>query len=235
MAYERGLDRFVTGALHDAAFVDAVRPLAERAATIGALHALAQVVLKAASPGVPDTYQGADLWDLSLVDPDNRRPVDFDERRTALAALDAAGPPAPPAGGLEPLLRGWTDGRAKLYALSRALRERREDPALFLEGDYEPLAATGAHAERVVAFARRYAERTAVVVVPRLASAMLPPSRPGTGLPPLRWGDTALRLPPAIATRSFVDVFTGRRRGPSSRHRLDDALATFPVALWLDA
>jgi (1->4)-alpha-D-glucan 1-alpha-D-glucosylmutase len=158
--YERGLEDFL-GRLLDreqsAAFIAAFDAFARRAALIGALHSLAQVALKATLPGVPDFYQGTELWDLSLVDPDNRRPVDFAARASALMSM-----------GAEPdwraLASTWPDGRVK-FALTRgllALRQRLAD--IFTDGSYRPLATTGPHRNEIVAFAR-LAGRNAVIVV----------------------------------------------------------------------
>ena len=146
------------------AFLADLVPFQAQIARIGALNGLAQTLLKLTVPGVPDTYQGTELWDLTLVDPDNRRPVDFAQR---LDWLEQAAAPAD-------LLASWRDGRVKQHVIARALALRRRAPELFLQGDYQPLATTGTHAERILAFARRGPEGAAIVVVPRLAAALLP-------------------------------------------------------------
>ena len=139
-----------------------------------------------------DTYQGCELWDLSLVDPDNRRPVDFELRR---AYLEQAADPAA-------LLASWRDGRIKQHVIARALALRRRHPELFETGHYEPLEVAGASADRVVAFARRTEQAMVVVVVPRLIAGLLQDRElpcPAAGA----WGDTRLELPPALAGRSW--------------------------------
>ena len=133
-----------------------------RIALIGTVNGLAQTLLKLTAPGVPDTYQGCELWDLSLVDPDNRRPVDFELRRTFLE--QGADPGA--------LLASWHDGRIKRHVVARTLALRRRDPELFETGSYEPLEGAGALADRLVAFGRRTEREMIVVAVPRLIAGL---------------------------------------------------------------
>ncbi len=165
-AYEAALSSFVTRCLDVGSsrpFVDDVRAFVDEIARPGAVNGLAQAVLKLTSPGVPDVYQGTEFWDFSLVDPDNRRPVDY-ERRRAAAASDATA---------SELLDGWRDGRIKGWVMQRVLALRAADPDLFTVGTYEPLGVDGPHADRVIAFARRLEERTAVVLAPRLVGPLL--------------------------------------------------------------
>ena len=153
-AYEAGLTRFLAGLLDDTQsreFLGDFEAFARRIALLGALNSLSQLVLKAGIPGVPDFYQGTELWDLALVDPDNRRAVDFAARESLLARADGI------AGA------DWSNGHAK-FALTRTLLDlRRQRPALFAEGRYEPIAVSGVHRDHVIAFARRH-EREAVIV-----------------------------------------------------------------------
>jgi (1->4)-alpha-D-glucan 1-alpha-D-glucosylmutase len=128
-------------------------------ALLGALNSLTQLVLKATMPGVPDFYQGTETWDLSLVDPDNRRPVDFAARR---AALDTSAAPDWPA-----LASSWTDGRIKLALTHRLLTLRNELPAVFADGAYEPIEVTGPDREHLVAFRRSRGRDRVVVAVAR--------------------------------------------------------------------
>jgi (1->4)-alpha-D-glucan 1-alpha-D-glucosylmutase len=118
------------------------------------------------SPGVPDLYQGTELWDFSLVDPDNRRPVDFDQRRAWLAEVEAKGPPSEQ-------LANWRDGRVKLALVRRALAVRQHAAALFAEGQYIPLEVEGENADRVIAFARHAGSAYAIVIATRLAQPLL--------------------------------------------------------------
>jgi (1->4)-alpha-D-glucan 1-alpha-D-glucosylmutase len=158
--YERGLEDFLRRLLdrgQSAAFIAAFDAFARRAALIGGLNSLAQLVLKAAMPGIPDFYQGTEFWDLSLVDPDNRRPVDFAALASALTSIDAKPD-------WRALASTWPDGRIK-FALTRALLAlRRRLPDIFTDGSYRPLAITGPHRNEIIAFAR-LAGRDAVIVV----------------------------------------------------------------------
>jgi (1->4)-alpha-D-glucan 1-alpha-D-glucosylmutase len=203
----------------------------------GALNALAQQLLKLAAPGVPDLYQGTELWDFSLVDPDNRRPVDFARRRAALEALLAA---RDLEAMVRELLAAWPDGRVKLWLTHRALRLRREFPTLFAEGAYLPVRVEGGRGRHVVAFARRHAASWALAVVPRLPARLLgvtaewaPP--PALGVPAASWADTCLVLP-AEAPRRWQDQLAARPvEAVVARDELilpvAEALAPFPVGL----
>ncbi|MGE0038081.1 MAG: malto-oligosyltrehalose synthase [Xanthobacteraceae bacterium] len=153
---------------------------AERIAPAGAVNGLAQVLLKLTAPGVPDIYQGTELWDFSLVDPDNRRPVDFVSRAR------------PFSDDLEDPIASWRDGRIKQSLIARTLAVRKKCPALFTEGQYLPLDVIGGHARRIVAFARHARGSIAITVVPRTASRLL---QAGTiQFEPAKWGDTAIAL-----------------------------------------
>ncbi len=204
-----------------------MRGAARSLAATGVTNALAQIVLRATAPGVPDTYQGTELWDLSLVDPDNRRPVDFTARDAALAALDAAvacGPAACERLATE-LLERWRDGRIKLYVLATLLRRRARER---LAGNgYVPLDAVGPAAAHVVAYARG----ETVVVVPRLPRS-LAGERPPLGEV---WRETAIALGERALPR-YRDLLTGRVVTPENRDgravlALADALAVLPVAV----
>lgn len=192
-------------------FLEAFVPFQARLARIGLVNGLAQTLLKLTVPGVPDIYRGAELWDLSLVDPDNRRPVDFDRVRRALAVADAAGPT------LAPLLDRWTDGAVKAGLIARTLRLRAERADLFARGTYEPLAVEGPQADRIVAFARRRGGEAVVVAVPRLVGGM--GDRPD-------WSGTRVTGADGGPWRS---LFTGRTvEGEPEAATLFDG---FPVAL----
>ena len=200
-------------------FIPAFLPVAEEIARLGAINSLAQVVLKMTAPGVPDIYQGNETWDYSLVDPDNRRPVDYAKRREMLAGLTNANP--------EELLASWPDGRIKLFATTRLLRFRREHPALFLHGSYTALRATGALADSCVAFAREHEGKWIVVVAPRLSSRI---GFPATGE---RWQDTALELPEAATRAGARELFTGRElHADGNALRVSEALAVLPFAVY---
>ncbi len=244
--YDAAVRGFVAAILEDTPanrFLPALRAFQARIVPYGLLNALAQTVLKLASPGVPDVYQGTELWDLSLVDPDNRRPVDYATRRALLEGLRER--IAASGGDLVTLARGLaerlTDGAVKLYVIHRGLTARQEHPELFARGAYLPITAEGARAAYVVAFARvgpGARARTAVAVAPRLSTRLTrgPAELPlGEGV----WGDTWLPLPPEVATRRFLNRFTGERveateRGGQPALPLAAVLANFPVALLLE-
>jgi (1->4)-alpha-D-glucan 1-alpha-D-glucosylmutase len=226
--YEAGLERFVRRILDPRearAFLADLLAFEPRIAVVGAVNGLAQTLLKLTAPGVPDTYQGCELWDLSLVDPDNRRPVDYELRRACLE-----GPVEPAA-----LVAGWRDGRIKQHVVARTLALRGRAPALFGRGDYTALATTGRHAERVVAFSRRAGEAAALTVAPRLMAPLLQGSdRPLP--PPAAWKETAIELPEGWPERPLVDELTGRHlTSRSGRLALSELLAELPVALLASA
>ena len=200
-------------------FLPVFLPVVEEIARLGAINSLAQLVLKLTAPGVPDIYQGNEIWDFSLVDPDNRRPVDYQKRRAMLEALPNTTP--------EEMLRTWSDGRIKLFITQRLLRSRRDHADLFLHGSYLPLATTGAHAESCVAFAREHAGAWLIVLVPRISSRV--------GFPPVGtlWQDTAVALPEGTIGAAAVDIFTGQELQLNNHAlKVAEAMATLPVAVY---
>jgi len=161
-AYEDGLETFIARILDrqcSSEFMDSLSALARRLALLGALNSLSQLTLKATLPGVPDFYQGTEFWDLSLVDPDNRRPVDFAARTEALAALQMPD--------WDKLAQARDDGRLKLAWTAHLLKIRTELAEVFAQGDYQPLEVGGQHRDHIVAFARRRGRDAAIVVVAR--------------------------------------------------------------------
>jgi (1->4)-alpha-D-glucan 1-alpha-D-glucosylmutase len=161
--YEAALAQFVGGILdtgRSGEFIDSFQQFAERTALLGTLNGLVQIVLKATMPGVPDFYQGTEFWDLSLVDPDNRRPVDFAARSRVLASL--ADTPD-----WTELASYWRDGRIKLALMRRLLTWRRARQSVFERGGYRPLAVTGRDRDHVIAFARTMRREVMIVVVGR--------------------------------------------------------------------
>jgi (1->4)-alpha-D-glucan 1-alpha-D-glucosylmutase len=198
--YERGVLCFVDSLYTNDAFLKDFGRLQKKVAYFGALSSLSQLVLKMTSPGVPDVYQGTELWDLSLADPDNRRPVDFSVRSRMLDELNRRANP-------RELLKHWTDGRIKLYVTWKLLRLRRDRVELFGTGDYIPLRVTGAGANHIVAFARKLGGEWCVVAVPRLHASL---NRAGS--PPVGekvWQDTRIELPEGLPSTGR-DAFTGR-------------------------
>jgi (1->4)-alpha-D-glucan 1-alpha-D-glucosylmutase len=212
-------------------FRDFHRPIA----VAGMLNSLSQAAVKFTAPGVPDLYQGCELWDFNLVDPDNRRTVDFAEREQRLGRLaDAFNQQA---GALAAdLLDRWPDGTIKLFVTWRLLGLRHDHPALFQQASYTPIDAAGLRAEHVCAFVRDYGSTRVLTVVPRLCARLL-----ATGdawpLGARVWGDTSILLAAADSSDGWVDLFTGRTVGgqdaEQDRKRLamQDILAEFPVAV----
>jgi (1->4)-alpha-D-glucan 1-alpha-D-glucosylmutase len=239
--YDQALRGFIGAILDErrsGRFLESFAPLQRQVAHFGMLNSLAQVLLKLSSPGVPDIYQGNELWDLSLVDPDNRRPVDYELRQRLLQALRSEiGRQAPVLGDLaEALLRSWPDGRVKLYLTHRALDLRRRRPDLFRDGAYRPLSTEGPRAEHVCAFARECGEQALVAVAPRLLVRLVGTSGPGLPLGGDVWGETRLDLGAARPGDRFRDAFTGAILEPEERDgraslALAALLARFPVAL----
>ena len=203
-AYEEamlGLAGLALDPARSAAFLGAFLPFAERVARLGAQNSLAQTVLKLTLPGVPDIYQGTELWDLSLVDPDNRRPVDYALRQRLLdEILETVADDRQ--GAMARYLQSWQDARFKLAAMAAILRFRREAPVLFAEGDYEGLSAEGDVADEVCAFSRRQGDAAMLVAVARF-----PGRRDIRGAPPA----ATLPVPELLQGGQWRELLTGRR------------------------
>ena len=196
-------------------FLESFVSVAEMVARAGAINSLSQVLLKLTAPGVPDVYQGNEIWDFSLVDPDNRRPVDYLERKKMLDALKGADPGE--------LLDNWSDGRIKLFLTHRLLTFRRENPELFRDGSYRPLGLTGEFADCCIAFAREWEGKSIVVLAPRLSSRI--------GFPPIGdvWRDTVVQLPNGFAMEN--ELLTGEKIAAAGSLTLARAFARLPLAV----
>jgi (1->4)-alpha-D-glucan 1-alpha-D-glucosylmutase len=242
--YEDALASFVTGALTGAAgerLLAAFLPLQRRVAALGMINSLAQVTLKIGSPGVPDFYQGTDLWDLSLVDPDNRRPVDFALRARWLDEVDAllAQDPSSRADAVSAWLRGWKDGRIKLLITAAGLRLRRALPEVFLGGAYIPIATEITVPGGAVAFARTAdgaGDPAAVLfAAPRLCAGLVNDDRP-IPLGGDCWKTSRMMLPQGLRDRTFRHEITGAEIRPTHGAEsawifLGEAFQTVPVAI----
>ncbi|HVX10526.1 MAG TPA: malto-oligosyltrehalose synthase [Pirellulales bacterium] len=228
--WEEAVDRFVTQVLDrraSAEFFDDFQKWHAPLAVAGMHNALAQLLVKMCAPGVPDFYQGSELWDFSLVDPDNRRPVDFELRRQLLADLTSQSK-TDLSGLAGSLLQDWRDGRIKLYVTSRVLNFRRQHADLFRGGDYLALEATGPAAEHVCAFARVLGEQAIVAVVPRLVLSLQSAGRPIWNAD--IWGDTSVTLPDSAGT--WRNLLTGETPASAAGGvRLASLLGAFPIAL----
>jgi (1->4)-alpha-D-glucan 1-alpha-D-glucosylmutase len=233
--YEAAVEQFVRRVLADDKFVRDAKAFQRRIAFFGRFNSLSQTLLKIASPGVPDFYQGTELWDLSLVDPDNRRPVDYDLRARLLAELKGELDGGGGAGRIRMLLDNDDLGRSKLFLIWRAMNLRRAQCELFERGDYTPLPAFGARREHVIAFARNWEKKGVIAVVPRLVCGLVQ----GKETAPLGvevWGDTFIPLPAAKTGDLFRNAITGEtvpvyEKDGVAQLGVGGVLKTFPVAL----
>jgi (1->4)-alpha-D-glucan 1-alpha-D-glucosylmutase len=238
--YENAVSLFVRAVFTPASenrFLKDFLPFQRKVARLGVWNSLSQTLLKLTSPGVPDLYQGNDIFDFSLVDPDNRRPVDYARRRHAFRSLgvleNAEGAPLGrllEASELEPS----KNDQLKLYLIWKTLCLRKGRPDLFEKGDYVPLTAIGSQSEHAVAFLRTFQGASALIVAPRLVTRLLD----GSDQPPIGpkvWQDTHVDLPSGSSTR-FRNGFTGKllkleEQGGSARVNLAAILENFPLAL----
>ncbi|ODR96183.1 hypothetical protein AUC69_15610 [Methyloceanibacter superfactus] len=223
--YESAVERFTRDALDPAkapAFLQNFAAMCGPVFLAGALNSLSQTAIKLTAPGVPDIYQGSELWELSLVDPDNRRAVDYDTCRALQASVGDAAP--------EALLADWRSGALKLRLLQAGLALRARGRDLFAGGAYVPLSVEGDAAEHVLAFARIADGQAVVTIVPRMPLGLL--SGESTPLVPTeRWGDTVAMLPDHLAGQRWRDVVTGQVHAGQARLAVGEVLGRFPVAL----
>jgi len=239
--YDREISGFVARILDadsNRPFLDDFRTFQQRISHFGSFNSLAQTLLKITAPGIPDTYQGTELWDFSLVDPDNRRPVDYEKRERVLKELQASASANSDLRNLvAELLSRKEDGRIKLYLSYRAFCCRRDHPGLFSTGKYVPLAVSRENAAHLFAFARVNEEHQAIVAVPRLLTGLAPDvEKPPLG--PDCWRDTRIMLPEIDSGLIWRNIFTGQdlvvEEKVGERYLLAASLfAHFPVALLL--
>jgi (1->4)-alpha-D-glucan 1-alpha-D-glucosylmutase len=217
--YDRALGAFVEGVMGDDGLIQDVAAFEQRIGVHAASNALGQALLRLTVPGVPDTYQGSELWNQSLVDPDNRRPVDFARRR---ALLEEMGPTVRGNGALaHALLERWHDGAVKLFVTTVALQVRAERKDVFLRGDYTPLEGS----PHLVAFFRAVGEERVVVAVPRLTHRLT--NGQATWATGAVWGDARLSLPDG----HYRNAFTGAEHEGGRPLPIAELLASFPLAL----
>ena len=199
-------------------FLPSFLPAAKEIIRFGTINSLTQTLLKLTSPGVPDIYQGTEIWDYSLVDPDNRRSVDYEARLQMLKLLSDATPVE--------LMQTWPDGRIKLFLIKHILRLRRGHADLFERGEYLPLHASGTFAESCISFARRFENNWIAIIAPRLSSRI--------GFPPVGevWQDTAIQLLESFSLKDAHDLFTCRPiRRPKRQIAVGDLLSVLPFAV----
>ncbi len=238
--YEEALQEFTDAILPRSTtdvFLKDFSAFQSKIAYFGMFNSLSQTLLKITSPGVPDFYQGTEIWDFSLVDPDNRRPVDFGVRRRMLRTLKrrVAKKGTDRARLARGLLRQWKDGAIKLYVTFASLGYRKEHIALFKDGEYVPLTIDGGLRENACAFARLAGNEIAVIVVPRFLTRLLEGPRDAPFGKAL-WKDTAVEIPDRVAANAYRDILTDRTVSAVERNGkrvllLRDILTHFPVAL----
>lgn len=215
--YEEALLDFVTVLLHHHDFLQDLRALEAKTSFFGALNSLSQLVLKLGAPGIPDFYQGTELWALSLVDPDNRRPVDYDLRQRLLAQNIEVGD----------AMKNWRDGRIKLLVTSRGLACRNACPELFATGDYRAIQVRGKRARNLIAFERAAADRRVLFIAARFYSQLCSPEVWPSAAD---WSDTTL----VFATedgRLWRDLITDRRIPAAATLEAAELLAPLPFAI----
>lgn len=228
--YEEGFVAFVEQILQDRednVFLQKLRAFTDWVTPYGMLNSLSQTLLKIATPGVADFYQGTELWDLSLVDPDNRRPVDFEKRwhflqeikhRSETDVLDL----------IADLMANAKDGRLKLFLIAKALEAKKQNLELFQEGAYIPLDVVGDHQDCLVAFARHYRQATAIAIVPRFFASLAEPGEFPLG--DKVWSNTRVEIPQGLRS-TWKDAISGREIPESNAIPVNQALQHFPVSL----
>ena len=238
--YEAAFHNFLDALLDRTAskpFLDDFMPFQARVATAGIFNSLSQTLLKIASPGLPDFYQGTEVWNFSLADPDNRRSVNYHQLQTLLARLRSV-ETENQASLVDRLVAEPTDGSLKLYVTRTALRFRRDNRALFAKGSYLPLRSTGGRNKHAVAFARSFRGTTLVVLAGRFFGQLDAQTRLPVGLE--AWSNTEIVLRKQLSAGSYREVFTGRTITPTRRNGnvifpVSDAFAHLPIALLINS
>jgi (1->4)-alpha-D-glucan 1-alpha-D-glucosylmutase len=228
--YENGFVDFIDKILkpeEDTPFLKEFLPFQGESAFYGIFNSLSQTLIKLTIPGVPDFYQGSELWDLRLVDPDNRGPVDFKKRSEYLSSLKLTGSDAKP-NLLEDLLNNAHDGRIKMYAIFNTLHFRRSAGQLFTDGNYIPLKVTGDKSDNVIAFCRNYNDMWALTIVPRFLTSLVSPDKQPLGKSV--WGDTQIEIVENMPLK-WRNIFTNATVDSNNVIYVGDILANFPVAL----
>jgi (1->4)-alpha-D-glucan 1-alpha-D-glucosylmutase len=232
-AYEEAAMKFIDAVMDPAVskqFLEDFATLQQFVARVGVLNSLSQTLIKLTAPGVPDVYQGTELFEFSLADPDNRRQVDYEHRRKMLAEMKRDSETQCVKAYAKSLSESTEDGRIKLYLIWKALGLRKQFPALFEKGSYLPLVTNGEHAHRCVAFARIHENRASITVVPRLAAEII-----GLDSKPFGWGDTKIEIPELLQQRTFQNLFTSERISGLDHDQcciaISELFKAFPVAL----
>lgn len=222
--YETACREFLTALLtgeNGRALRREIAAAAHSLAPAGALNSLTHTLLRMTVPGVPDLYQGTEFWDFSLVDPDNRRPIDFAPRQQSLAGIPDK----------RELVEHWQDARVKQWLIRGVLSVRGVQPQIFSRGAYIPLEVEGEQAENVIAFARRYEGDYMIIVAPVRAAALLD-ERDVPLVAAQQWGDTRVRLPSPLNENALTGIFSSQDIQPQGGYvAVADVLAEYPVNL----
>ncbi len=236
--YEEALLKFIEAMMDPShnPFIKDLEAFQKKVSYFGMFNSLSQTLLKITSPGVPDFYQGTEIWDLSLVDPDNRRPVHFDIRKEMLQVLKKKmatnGLDLP--GSARELVQKWSDGSIKLYVTFQSLNYRNQNRPLFMDGGYIPLMSDGDRKEHVCAYARKEGGKVILVVVPRFLTHLIQMNEMPLGKK--TWGDSWLVIPREISAIRLNNIFTGEtieliERDGKAVLALDQVFGNFPVAM----
>ncbi|YAF94084.1 MAG: malto-oligosyltrehalose synthase [Nodularia sp. CChRGM 3473] len=228
--YENALTKFVSAVLESSQknqFLQEFLPFQKRIAYYGIFNSLSQTLLKITSPGVPDFYQGTELWDFSMVDPDNRRPVDFEVRKSYLQAIKEQ-IDTDILQLIDDLFATKEDGKIKLFLISQALKARKENLKVFQQGNYLPLEVAGKFKDHIIAFARSHGNQTIITIAPRFFTSLIQPSAYPIGKSV--WDDTCIYLP-SDAPSVWQDTITGQMVNTDNMMLVGEALKYFPVAL----
>ncbi|MEJ2431056.1 MAG: malto-oligosyltrehalose synthase, partial [Deltaproteobacteria bacterium] len=232
--YEDGCLKFIEQIMNNSTtneFLETFIPFQKKVAYYGIFNSLAQTLIKITAPGVPDFYQGAELWDLNLVDPDNRRPVDFSIRESLLRNIKEESQ-ADLLSLVAKLLRNREDGRIKLFLISMALKARKQHANIFQMGTYTPLAVSGSLREHLIGFLREYGEKRAVTIAPRFLVTLVEEGKLPLGSEV--WHDTTVIMPD-ISSTNWTNALTGEVI-PGEKHlSVGQILKHFPVALLVSA
>ena len=226
--YEEGFSAFVSALLTtpESEFLSKFKLFQAKIAEYGIFNSLSQVLIKNVAPGVPDLYQGDEFWNLSFVDPDNRRPVAYDQRLTALQQIKA-NLSSDPIALMDELFATRANGNIKLFLTYQLLQARKNAVALFQQGDYQPLEVSGALQQHVIAFARHFEDQVAIAIAPRFLTSLIQPGERPLGK--AVWHDTQISLPSSPST--WKNAITAQSLQCKDTIALADALQHFPVAL----
>ncbi len=218
--YEKGCGEFVERILSENQFMKEFLPFQKKIAYYGIWNSLSQILIKLTAPGIPDIYRGSELWDLNLVDPDNRLPVDFNKRMIYLNETKERT--------LTELIERREDGRIKLYVICKVLITRKKHREIFQEGRYVPLKAGGEFGNHVVAYGRQHESTWGIIIVPRFLTSLVRYEEVPTG--ESVWKDTYIEIPKNMPSR-LRDVFTNQSIEVEKELIIHDVLNKFPVSL----